>query len=1036
MALLCGAALTLAPQEGAKELQAANRKGLALLKQGNYRDAGREFEKALQIAERVYGPTDVRTARLCSNLGYMYERQGRYTEAEPLLQRALRVLEAKHGENHLDVAEVLNNLAVLYRRQDRYDDAERLLKRSLKILESKRGANALAVATALNNLASLYEPRGRFMEMETLYQRALRIHESHGPERPAFAVSLNNMASLYARQGRFAEAEPLYRRALKILEEKHGPSHPDVAMALDNLAVLYSRQGSYAEAEPLHRRALTIREEKHGPDHPAVAVSLNNLATLYERQGRLAEAVPLLERALRIREGKLGEDHAGVATALNNLAAVYALQERYAEAEPLYERALRIRKKAGDQHRLALSLNNLGWLYWLQGRDAEAERLYRQALKIWEGKDGTKHPAVTLALNNLATVLARQGRHAEAGPLFERALRIREERFDADHPDVVLSRNNLARHYAATGEWEKAAALYQRTRRDQRRQLRINLAPLGPPQQLAYLARNVVPHYHAALEFAVMRRDDPGVAELAAGWLLNGKGLAQEALAEPLALARGKSSPELSAVYRELFGVRSQAAFLTLEVGRAGEDKQRRDELKRVLEREGELTGQLARAAHSRPPSADWVELTKLREALPADTVYVDFARYKDESRQRKDQPYHYLACLVPSAGRGAVELLDLGPAAPIEKAVQAVRLALLKSAKAIEETGEPAAEAELAATRKALSRLLLDPLYPKLRKASHWVVGPDAALWLVPLEMLPLPDGRYVVEGHAVRYVTSGRDLLAQGPADVEPGPALVLADPDYDGPIPIGITSPTSVALRNWATVEKLPRFARLPGTASEVGAVVPALRRLTGGEPVVKTGKEAQEAVVKSSKRPRVLVLSTHGYFLPDQEAAVPELFADALPAALSKEGKPLENPLLRCGLALAGANRKGPLPEGTDDGILTGLEVLGCDLTGTELVVLSACDTGLGQVNVGDGVAGLRQAFHVAGAKAVLASLWQVPDRPTAELMAAFFAELERGTEKAEALRQAKLRLIERRRALDGAAHPFFWAAFTLTVQGKE
>jgi CHAT domain-containing protein len=304
------------------------------------------------------------------------------------------------------------------------------------------------------------------------------------------------------------------------------------------------------------------------------------------------------------------------------------------------------------------------------------------------------------------------------------------------------------------------------------------------------------------------------------------------------------------------------------------------------------------------------------------------------------------------------------------------------------------------------------------------------------------LDDGSYAVEKHSIRYVVNGRELLASGRSAVRPAPALVLADPDFDlkparAKTSPGIPTATSDAGGgNLATSAKLPAFARLPGTAAEAAAVVPALERLTHIKPVLKTGPDAQEQVVKSAKGPRILLLSTHGYFLPDQEAVVPELFADALPTAMSKAGKPLENPFVRSGLALAGANRRGEHPEHGEDGLLSGWEVLGCNLTGTDLVVLSACDTGLGQVQPGEAVAGLRQAFHLAGAKAVLASLWQVPDRPTAELMAAYFAELEKGGDRAEALRRAQLRLIEQRRELDGAAHPFFWAAFTLTVAGPD
>jgi CHAT domain-containing protein len=358
-----------------------------------------------------------------------------------------------------------------------------------------------------------------------------------------------------------------------------------------------------------------------------------------------------------------------------------------------------------------------------------------------------------------------------------------------------------------------------------------------------------------------------------------------------------------------------------------------------------------------------------------------------------------------------------------------------------IGQRGEPDAEKELRRQLEALARLVLHPLLDAIGQAERWVISPDASLWLVPWAALPLPDGKYAIEEHTIRYVVTGRDLVAS-PARAKTGRALVLADPDFDLRVRRGRRRDAG-QLRSVLPGGGLPKVKRLPGTADEANAIAPSLARYCQRKPKVCTGQRALEGVVKAAARPRVLVLSTHGFFLEDQDAAVAPLpLRDGdrgltlleRPQPRGKKGKVLENPLLRCGLLLAGCNRRAETLKATgDDGVLTGLEIVGTDLRGCELVVLSACDTGLGQVRNGEGVAGLRQAFQLAGAQAVLATLWQIPDKETARLMRDFFARLADGKGKADALRAAQLALIKARRARYKAAHPFFWAAFTLTGQ---
>jgi CHAT domain-containing protein len=205
-------------------------------------------------------------------------------------------------------------------------------------------------------------------------------------------------------------------------------------------------------------------------------------------------------------------------------------------------------------------------------------------------------------------------------------------------------------------------------------------------------------------------------------------------------------------------------------------------------------------------------------------------------------------------------------------------------------------------------------------------------------------------------------------------------------------------------------------LPYTAVEAREVKPWLARYAGSDPILLTGQHALEAVFKTQIRnPKVLVLSTHGFFLEPEQ----------------RPGEPPENPLLCCGLLLAGFNNRPDAEPTGEDGVLTGLEIVGTDLRGCALVVLSACDTGVGRVQQGEGVASLRQAFQLAGAPSVVTSLWAVSDEETAHLMIGFFAQLARGKNKAHALREARLELIRQRRQQYGGAHPYYWAAFTLT-----
>jgi CHAT domain-containing protein/tetratricopeptide (TPR) repeat protein len=1078
--LLADAEARAQPKSDRDAMMEAYRQARALSAQGKSTEAIASYEKALGLALKVLGPNSSDTATLMVTLGEHYQDQGLFTKAEVLFRRALEIKTARLGPDDLSVAVVLNDQGSLMHQLGRSAEAEPLFRRALTIREARLGPDDPKVAMSQVNLGAVEMALGRFDQAEPLFVKGLKTYEARlGPEAVDLAFALNNLAELRRRQARYAEAEPLFLRclaiyrtrlgpdhvrvatvahnlgmnyldmglrekaeplfqlALKIVETRRGPSHLDVARSLDRVAHLAEVMGDYARAEPLYVRSLKIRESAFPAGHPLVAESLSNLAGLDLASGRYAEAEPLYQRAVEMTKAKLGPDDPMTAVYTTSLATLYDRMGQYARAEALYQRGLKIReaKLPPDHPDLALSLNNLAALYFEWGKNDQAEPLLKRSLAIWEARLGPNHPNVADNLNNLAMLAWARGDDAQADTLLRRSLEIKRVQYGPDHPAVASSLPNLAAIRIGEKRWTEAAQAFDDARRMDRRHVARVLPALSEPEQLDFLRNKDRPSYHGSLSLAQLRRDDPGMADLSAGWVLNGKAVMQQAVAERTLLTRDIADPLLGRTVRQLLLVRKDLATLTI-AGIDPKDVVRRRRREQLTAEEQALTRQLGQA-EGRPARDDpWVSLDEVRRAIPADAVLVEIARYERRDLQarkivRMVFPEAYAAWVIPAAGRGDVVMIDLGDAAPIDSAIDGARKALRPYAALLRERGEEEAVKSLQAPWHALADRVLVPLISRIGPIDRWIISPDAALWLVPWAALPLPDGRYAIEAHQVEYVVSGRDLVHPRVPSTRPDHAYVFADPDYDlspaeaRPDTRQAAPTIALARRSPPAATELGRAERLPGTATEAKAILPALKELIRADPVLYTDRQASESVFKTLIRPRVVVLSTHAFYL------------DAHPPGTG--GEPLaiaaENPMLRCGLLLAGANRREQATApGDEDGVLTGLEIVGTDLRGTELVVLSACETGLGQLRNGEGVAGLRQAFQLAGAQTVISTLWQIPDVESARLMAAFFDDLAAGKGKAEALREAQLRQIEARRRRYGAAHPFFWAAYTVTRQG--
>ncbi len=350
--------------------------------------------------------------------------------------------------------------------------------------------------------------------------------------------------------------------------------------------------------------------------------------------------------------------------------------------------------------------------------------------------------------------------------------------------------------------------------------------------------------------------------------------------------------------------------------------------------------------------------------ALPEDSVLVEFVRFhvlnfeavpaRGEPRWK---PAHYLAFVLRSGEPDNVRMIDLGEADPIDKMIATFRTGITGEA---ESRGAQEPETVSGAVQDSfnLRTVLFDPLTPAFGGRKRLLLAPDGNLSRLPFEVLPTADGRRVIDEYHISYLGAGRDILRfRAPASGQPSEPLVIADPDFDLSSEVSGVSPAAGRQSREVDLQTM-HFSRLPGTRVEGERIAEMLGVAAWFEGT------ALEAQLKAHKSPRILHLATHGFFLPDQQRN-PEKIA----GPPGTRGAGLENPLLRSGLALAGANtarRQGPLPAEAEDGILTAEDVSGMDLLNTELVVLSACETGLGQVRTGEGVFGLRRSFVLAGA----------------------------------------------------------------------
>ncbi|MCC7137686.1 MAG: tetratricopeptide repeat protein [Planctomycetes bacterium] len=1006
------------PRRETAVADAANDLAVVLNAAGAFAEARPLYERALAIREQALGPDHPQVGQSAWNLGEFLRRQGDLAGARRLMTRALAVRERALGPDHLDVALNLTGLASLAAAEADYETAHALHARALAIRERATGKDSLDVAASLNNLGVLWYAEGVYAKSAEALERALAIRRSAlGPDHPIVAQTASSLGAALQALGAYARAREVSASSLAARERRLGPDHPDVAEGLNNYAQLLAAQGALAQARPLAERALAIHERALGRDHPLVATALLNVAALLQEQGAYDEARPLLERSLAVREKALGPEHPAVANSLTTLADCLRGQGDLAAARRACTRALAIREKTlGSAHPdVALTLNNLAAILQASGALEEAEAAQRRALAIREQALGPDHPDVAQSLANLASTLRARGDLAAARACAEQALTLRRRALGEDHPDVDRSVAQWAAALELTGADAEARDAYLRLLGATERRARAQLTALSPAQRLAFV-RSLRARLDAWLAFC------PRVGAAGHAEAMRLRGLVSRAEAAERALVRGGGAADRATLdaLRQATRLSARLANEVPPLARAADRARWQRQYAEATAERDRLTRQVAADVGEARAALERLDLSvaDVARALPQDTVLVDLLRVGPR----------YVGWVLRGTGVGV--RVELGDAEAIDAASEAFVAAVAQDA------GDDASREAVAQTGAALRALVWAPLEAALGDGVRRVaVCPDAALAAVPFGALPgRAPGRALLDDLAVVYVFHPFDLVPTKDAPPPGVGALVVGGVDYDhadvGPKDRPLAQPPPVL----AALDRAPRgdaFTAIPATRAEALA----LRDRFGADATtLRLGADATEARVREDVKGRRFVhVATHGFARTDLLAGlydrkVKDAFLSADAERMLAVG---HDPMLLCGLALAGANpREG---GGGDDGVLTALEASYLDLDGVELVTLSACETAKGTAESGEGVLGLVSAFQMAGARRVLASLWKVDDEATRLLMDGVYERLLRTDAPlapADALREAALALRDRRDA-DGRrrfAAPRYWAAF--------
>jgi CHAT domain-containing protein len=1033
--------------------------GFAHFSLENYTQAETIYKDILQLAEVLYGKNNIEYATVLKYYFRILNKQNKWVEAEKQLTEILQILEKITVDDIQDNAAFYEEAGNFYASIGKYNKATKCFKLAINFLESVGQKETDLYHSILHSSAYSNYQEGKLIEAKSLLDNLLKVYtKKYGRETEINVETLIILAGAETQLNYLSAAKEHIQEGYTLAIKFFGKEHQIIANVKETMGMIWNKTGESQKSIDSYKEGIGLLEKLilTNPDVSLkrLLASLNsNLGITYIEMGLYAEAENCLNTSLDIREKIIGKTHPEYALSLTNLAMVHLFQARYDKADKLLTDALKIYLDNGLVYTTNFFniINNIALLAEKTNDAENAKLLYLRVLNILKTQNYSNTSTYSIIYGNLATLCFNQRKYDEVINYCNNSIKYLQQGNNLNSKDYIKVLNTLFLAYKNKKNFDEASKLANEL-------LQLTIKVMGNHAELTGIVYNNI----------AMLYEEQNNVDKAANYLNEGNNILLKnfkqnfySLSENEKLIWWNNQSFIFNLFPSLlkqFDIKEgkwvealvnrqlQLKGLILTDSRNILNQVRNSNnasLKKLLD-EWQYTKDLLSKLYSQPVAEQMYSLDSLEQKankiekemnqISAGAVQLSSKTYTWQEIQQQLQPNEAAVEFISFPFyRNNTYTDTIQYAALIISKTKTPQFVLLTNETKLQYfmQGKSTDSKEVNIHRLYRSRLVKSsntffgdsiyhfiwkPIFNNLNNTTTISYAPDGLLHKLAFNALPIDSNRILIDKYKLQHYSSIMQIAERNTQHkLKWQSAFVIGNVNFNE---AKLQNGTSIIYK-----DNSASWAPLAGTATEMSDIEKLMKTQQVKVTTVNGVNATEEAFKALNNKPYQIVhIATHGYFLNEisNNSTVNNLMRGEQLISIS------ENPLLRSGLILAGANKAwsgSVMPKDVDDGILSAYEISRLNLTNTQLVVLSACETALGDINGTEGVFGLQRAFKIAGVKNLIVSLWQVPDKETAELMHLFYTHLFKGNSVRNAFYAAQ-------KEMRAKYAPFLWAAFVL------